>query len=54
MLSGSGRIMIHVSGTEPCIRVMVETKDVSLSTEIAERIAKGINEINLENLKCAE
>jgi phosphoglucosamine mutase len=54
MLNGNGRIMIHVSGTEPCIRVMVETKDENLSTEVAERIANKIKEINLENLKCAE
>lgn len=53
-LDGAGRIMIHVSGTEPCIRVMVETKDDKLSTEIAERIADVIKEINLENLKCVE
>ena len=54
LLGGNGRIMIHVSGTEPCIRVMVETKDALLSAEVAERIAKGIKEINLENLKCVE
>ncbi len=54
MLAGSGRIMIHVSGTEPCIRVMVETKDAKRSAEVAERIANGIKEINLENLKCVE
>lgn len=53
-LDGSGRIMIHVSGTEPCIRVMVETKDDNLSTEVAERIAEVVKEINLENLKCVE
>jgi phosphoglucosamine mutase len=53
-LDGKGRIMIHVSGTEPCIRIMVETNDEILSTDIAERIAGVIKEINLENLKCAE
>jgi hypothetical protein len=33
---------------------MVETRDANLSAEVAERIANGIKEINLENLKCVE
>lgn len=53
-LGNNGRLMIRVSGTESCIRVMVETKDEDLSSEIAQRIAQGIKEINLENLKCVE
>lgn len=53
-LENHGRIMIHVSGTEPYIRVMVETKDMNLSTEVAERIASVIKEINKENEKCVE
>ena len=53
-LGNDGRIMIHVSGTEPCIRIMAETRDLGLSTEIANRIAECVREINLENGKCVE
>lgn len=53
-IGADGRIMVRVSGTEPYIRVMVETKDENLSNETAMRIAETINEINKEFNTCAE
>ncbi len=47
-LSGKGRIMIRASGTEPKIRVMVESKDKTLNEEIASSLVETINQINNE------
>ncbi len=47
-LKGIGRLMIRASGTEPKIRVMVESKDKVLNEEIASSIVSVIKRINSE------
>ena len=46
--------MIRLSGTEPCVRVMVETKDYKLSEKIATRLSNVIRDIDEEDYKCVE
>ncbi len=47
-LSSSGRLMIRASGTEPKIRVMVESVDKNLNEYIASRIVSVIKQIDAE------
>jgi phosphoglucosamine mutase len=42
LLSGSGRILVRASGTEPMIRVMIEGKDLALINEMAEHLVELI------------
>jgi len=42
LINGEGRILLRKSGTEPVVRVMVESKDNA--QEYAERLAKYIIE----------
>ena len=48
LLGSNGRIMIRVSGTEPYIRIMVESQDEQLSKECAERLRVVIEELSKE------
>jgi len=40
-LGGDGRVLIRASGTEPVLRVMVETRDKAMARGFAERLAQA-------------
>ncbi|MBE6712637.1 MAG: phosphoglucosamine mutase [Ruminococcaceae bacterium] len=43
-IQGKGRVLLRKSGTEPCVRVMVECEDERKCREYADRISKKITE----------
>ena len=42
MLDNKGRIIVRESGTEPIIRVMVESKEEAMINNICEKIVSSI------------
>lgn len=43
-MGDDGRILVRASGTEPVVRVMVESSDEARATDAAERIAKAVSD----------
>jgi phosphoglucosamine mutase len=41
-LSGTGRLVIRKSGTEPLIRVMAEGEDAALVTQMVDQICEAV------------
>ena len=41
-LDGRGRVLLRLSGTEPLVRVMVESEDADLTRQYAETIAEAV------------
>ncbi len=46
LLTGKGRIMVRASGTEPKVRVMVESQDKALNKEIADTLVELVEKID--------
>ena len=44
-LSGKGRILVRPSGTEPLVRIMVESTDEKETSEVCEEVARRIQQI---------
>ncbi len=43
-LSGTGRVLLRKSGTEPLVRVMVEAADERQAQAVADRLAKVVRD----------
>ena len=48
-LKDKGRVMVRASGTEPKIRIMVESEEQELNIKIANDIASLVNKIDAES-----
>jgi len=45
MLSGKGRMLLRPSGTEPLVRIFVESRDTDLMNKTADMLEERISEI---------
>jgi len=53
-LAGLGRVLVRASGTEPKIRIMVESENVSVSESLAKYLAGVVGKLEQTEDLCAE
>ena len=44
IINGKGRVLFRESGTEPCVRVMVESESEALCAELCEKVVSVVKE----------
>ncbi len=53
-LAGKGRVLVRASGTEPKIRIMVESEDQCIADSLAKHLEQVVKNLSCEGATCAE
>lgn len=53
-LAGKGRVLVRASGTEPKIRIMVESEDQCIADSLAKHLETVVKNLSIEGATCVE